>query len=127
LCPEIGQAGRADRDGPSSGASNGRAHAFAEAPAPLWNLYETGLALVSISYGGTSKYPRPAAAARPPPIAVKGGTARLVGLIAQCVRASAIPARDIARSKPVLDVILLGLGLGFFALSIAYALACERL
>jgi hypothetical protein len=38
-----------------------------------------------------------------------------------------IPARDIARSKLVLDVILLGLGLGFFALSIAYAIACERL
>lgn len=31
------------------------------------------------------------------------------------------------KEKPVLDVILLGLGLGFFALSIAYALGCERL
>jgi hypothetical protein len=31
------------------------------------------------------------------------------------------------KEKAVLDVILLGLGLGFFALSIAYAFGCERL
>jgi hypothetical protein len=34
---------------------------------------------------------------------------------------------QLRREHPVLDVILLALGLGFFALSIAYAFACERL
>jgi hypothetical protein len=29
--------------------------------------------------------------------------------------------------NPMLDVILIGLGLGFFALSVGYAYACERL
>jgi hypothetical protein len=33
----------------------------------------------------------------------------------------------VRKEHPVLDVILLALGLGFFALSIAYAFACERL
>jgi hypothetical protein len=32
-----------------------------------------------------------------------------------------------ARSKLMLDVILLAAGLGFFVLSIAYAYGCERL
>jgi hypothetical protein len=31
------------------------------------------------------------------------------------------------KEQPMLDFILLALGLGFFALSIAYALGCERL
>jgi hypothetical protein len=35
--------------------------------------------------------------------------------------------RSQRRSKSMLDVILLAVGLGFFALSIAYALGCERL
>ena len=34
---------------------------------------------------------------------------------------------DLARSIPMLDVILLALGLGFFALSVGYAYACDRL
>jgi len=33
----------------------------------------------------------------------------------------------IRRSKPMLDLILLAVGLGFFVLSVAYAYACERL
>jgi hypothetical protein len=32
-----------------------------------------------------------------------------------------------ARSKPMLDLILVAVGLGFFALSIGYAYACDRL
>jgi hypothetical protein len=36
-------------------------------------------------------------------------------------------SRRIAREQPMLDVILLAVGVGFFALSIAYAYACERL
>jgi hypothetical protein len=31
------------------------------------------------------------------------------------------------REHPMLDVIMLAIGLGFFALSVAYAYACERL
>jgi hypothetical protein len=38
-----------------------------------------------------------------------------------------VPARNIRKEQPVLDLILLAVGLGFFALSIAYAYACERL
>jgi hypothetical protein len=30
-------------------------------------------------------------------------------------------------SRPMLDVFMLVLGIGFFALSVAYALACDRL
>ena len=33
----------------------------------------------------------------------------------------------IARSNPMLDFLLLALGLGFFALSIAYAFGCDHL
>jgi hypothetical protein len=36
-------------------------------------------------------------------------------------------ARDIRKEQPMLDVILLAVGLGFFVLSIAYAYVCERL
>jgi hypothetical protein len=35
--------------------------------------------------------------------------------------------RQRRRSQPMLDVFMLVLGIGFFALSVAYALACERL
>jgi len=38
-----------------------------------------------------------------------------------------LPAWDIARSKTMLDAILLAVGLGFFALSVAYIYGCERL
>jgi hypothetical protein len=31
------------------------------------------------------------------------------------------------RSIPMLDVVMLGLGLGFFILTLGYAYACERL
>jgi hypothetical protein len=33
----------------------------------------------------------------------------------------------LAKDIPMLDVILLALGLGFFVLSIGYAVACDRL
>jgi hypothetical protein len=33
----------------------------------------------------------------------------------------------IARSIPMLDVIMLAIGLGFFALSVGYTIACDRL
>jgi len=34
---------------------------------------------------------------------------------------------ELARNNPMLDLILLVLGLGFFALSVAYAFACDLL
>jgi hypothetical protein len=37
------------------------------------------------------------------------------------------PALDLARSIQMLDVILVALGLGFFALSVGYAYACDWL
>jgi hypothetical protein len=45
-------------------------------------------------------------------------------------RLSATPARTelfIARSIHMLDLILLAIGLGFFALSVGYTIACDRL
>jgi hypothetical protein len=36
-------------------------------------------------------------------------------------------ARTHCKEQPMLDVILLAVGLGFFALSIAYAFGCDRL
>jgi hypothetical protein len=35
--------------------------------------------------------------------------------------------RSIARSNQMLDIIMLAMGLGFFALSLGYAYACDRL
>ena len=35
--------------------------------------------------------------------------------------------RQSPKERPMLDVILLAVGLGFFALSIAYVYACDRL
>jgi hypothetical protein len=32
-----------------------------------------------------------------------------------------------ARETPMLDVVMLAIGLGFFALSVGYAIACDRL
>jgi hypothetical protein len=36
-------------------------------------------------------------------------------------------AQFIARSTPMLDVIVLAIGLAFFALSVGYTIACDRL
>jgi hypothetical protein len=35
--------------------------------------------------------------------------------------------RSTARSTPMMDLIMLATGLGFFALSVGYAIACDRL
>jgi hypothetical protein len=37
------------------------------------------------------------------------------------------PANYCAQEHPMLDVVMLALGLGFFAAGIGYAYACERL
>jgi hypothetical protein len=39
----------------------------------------------------------------------------------------AIGAMDAARSTEMLDIIMLAIGLGFFALSVGYANACDQL
>jgi len=36
-------------------------------------------------------------------------------------------ASVIARSNPMLDLVMLVIGLGFFALSVGYTIACDRL
>ena len=38
-----------------------------------------------------------------------------------------VPKLLFARSIPMLDVIVLAIGLAFFALSVGYAIACDRL
>ena len=56
---------------------------------------------------------------------VRGSSARrLVQRTALAVVAA--PAKT-EESHPMLDVFMLVLGIGFFALSVAYALACDRL
>ncbi|WP_181769561.1 hypothetical protein [Bradyrhizobium sp. UNPA324] len=35
--------------------------------------------------------------------------------------------RDATRSYPMMDILMLALGFGFFALAIGYTYACERL
>jgi hypothetical protein len=37
------------------------------------------------------------------------------------------PETSAAKEHPMLDFVMLALGLGFFAVSIGYAYACERL
>lgn len=37
------------------------------------------------------------------------------------------PAQDATRSYPMMDILMLALGFGFFALAIGYTYACERL
>jgi hypothetical protein len=46
------------------------------------------------------------------------------GLPSQRMEAPATPCR---KEHAMLDLVLLALGLGFFALSVAYAYGCERL
>jgi hypothetical protein len=36
-------------------------------------------------------------------------------------------ARDAPREASMLDIIMLAIGLGFFALSVGYTIACDRL
>jgi hypothetical protein len=36
-------------------------------------------------------------------------------------------AQRVAKEQPMLDLILLAIGLGFFALSVGYTIACDRL
>ena len=45
----------------------------------------------------------------------------------QCVEALPSVARQAHQEHPMLDIVMLALGLGFFVASIGYAYACERL
>lgn len=38
-----------------------------------------------------------------------------------------LPRVDATRSNPMMDILMLALGFGFFALAIGYTYACERL
>jgi hypothetical protein len=92
---------------------------------PLWNLYEAGHAPISIFYGRIGKY---AAAWRSGTFALDRAQSDMPWPV-DCNRNLYVhtPARDVERSKLMLDVILLAVGLGFFVLSIAYVYGCERL
>ena len=98
-------------------------------PVHLWNLYETGLVPVSISYGGMGKYPPPATVERPTLIRIKVTcAARQADCTLQRIpHTLGLNTSQGATHVDALDVILLAVGLGFFALSIAYVYACERL
>jgi hypothetical protein len=84
------------------------------------DFYETAPAPVSISYGPAGKCALPATAKR----------LRILTRIRRHVLPPDEPAdsrRAHRKEQPMLDVILLAAGLGFFALSIAYAFGCDRL
>jgi hypothetical protein len=58
------------------------------------------------------------------------GSIRQVTFRESAVGVERLPAGAPARTKeslPMLDVFMLVIGIGFFALSVAYALACDRL
>jgi hypothetical protein len=46
---------------------------------------------------------------------------------AGCLRNSCSRHKDATRSIPMMDILMLALGLAFFALAIGYTYACERL
>jgi hypothetical protein len=75
------------------------------------------LPAISISYAAMGKYPTPTTERHWPVDVHQDGTP------ARCFAAH----HTCRKEQPVLDVILLAGGLGLFALSIAYAFACDRL
>jgi hypothetical protein len=52
---------------------------------------------------------------------------RCLDKAASAQQASAGTFQNSARSIPMMDVVMVALGIGFFALSIAYVYACEQL
>jgi hypothetical protein len=101
--------------------TEGRSCAYAGGPFHLCDLYKVTPPPFSISYASVGKYPQPATAEH---CAYRPDQASAVGRLS--ARCDAHIARNNAMLD-VLDVILLAGGVGFFALSIAYALACDRL
>ena len=78
------------------------------------------LALPSISYAGLGKYPPPATRS-----ARRSEHARWSSRLRLPIECR--PRRKQRKEQSMLDVILLAIGLGFFAVSVAYAFGCERL
>jgi hypothetical protein len=90
--------------------------ADAESPPSLWDLYTIAPASLSISYAALDKYPH---AKHPPAL-------RQINA-ASSVQVAVRLAEGYRKEQRMLDLILLALGLGFFALSVAYAFGCDRL
>ena len=88
--------------------------------AHIWNLYKAVFASVSISYARRGKCALPTTAKRDR-ILIEVKVSHAVG------RSTGRSRRAYRKEQPMLDVILLAGGLGFFALSIAYAFGCDRL
>jgi hypothetical protein len=93
--------------------------------AHICDSYAASLASISISYAQVRKYP---------PVATQDDTRSLPTEPLTGVKAERASDRLLGYgpqtaqgAKPMLDVILLAVGLGFFALSIAYAFGCDRL
>lgn len=131
-CPAFGAADSAliSLDSRSSrtlrgGARKRRFH-YAERPFHLCELYKVAPPPISIFYAAIGKY-QPSATEEHPSIVIGSKVARAAGRLTA--------HRDVHRRThgkeqhmlDLLDVILLAAGLGFFALSIAYAFACDRL
>jgi hypothetical protein len=72
---------------------------------------------ISISYARPRKYPPACNVAVRPLISIKAKGAGL---------ASTGPDKD-RKEQPMLDLMMLAVGLGFFAIALAYVAGCERL
>jgi hypothetical protein len=84
----------------------------------LWNSYNAGAAPLSNSYAINDRYSH----------AIGAELRALTTSVWSCRAEPHSPrTRYIARSIPMLDVILVAAALGFFALSIGYTIACDRL
>ena len=81
----------------------------------MGSLYDRAASL-SISYAALDKYPH-----------AKHPSALRQINAASSVRVAARLAEGYRKEQPMLDLILLALGLGFFAVSVAYAFGCDRL
>jgi len=83
------------------------------------NLYEIPILLVS---DPSRRLMRQGAPSRAPARVPELDPDQCIG-----VQANACGAAGAGRSTEMLDIIMLAIGLGFFALSVGYAMACDQL
>ena len=86
---------------------------------PLWDSYKDAAGTVSKTYAASGSYS-----------ATKSRNGCFAAPSSPIYRnaPTAFGAANVCRKEhPMMDFIMLGLGLGFFALSVGYTVACDRL